>query len=53
MEPLNILIYPYWPFCFFCGATVVEYYLASILRELGMNVKIHPAKGIYQNHIFT
>ena len=39
---------------FYDGGTVVEYYLAQILDELGQNVRIHPKNGIkMQNNIFN
>ena len=50
---MNILIYPHEPFKLSDGGITVTYYLAKILRDLRMNVKIHPVKGISQNDIFT
>jgi hypothetical protein len=38
---MNILIYTHMPnFCFKDGGTVVQYYLAQLLEELGQNVRI-------------
>lgn len=48
----NILFYTQSPFNLDCGGLVVQYYLCSILKFLGSNVKIYAPKQI-QNHIFN
>ena len=53
MESLNILIYPHLCFCLHDGGSTVQYYLAQILQELGVNVKIHPMNGMCRNDIFS
>lgn len=40
----NILIYPHQPFNINDGGTTVQYYLANVLSNLGINIKI------YNNH---
>ena len=53
MESLNILVYPHLCFCLHDGGTTVQYYLCKILRDIGINVKMHPVHGNSQNDIFS
>ncbi len=43
----NIIIYPHFPLNLNDGGTTVQYYLASILNNLGINVKIC---NVYDNN---
>ena len=51
----NIIIYTHMQnFSFVDGGTVVEYYLAKLLDELGRTVRIYPSSGIKtDNSIFS
>jgi len=50
---MNILIYPHDPFMLHSGGVTVQYYLAKLLDEHGINVKIYPSHGTTQNEIFN
>ncbi len=55
----NIIIYPHFPLNLNDGGTTVQYYLASILNNLGINVKIcnvydnNSSNILYNNFITT
>ena len=51
----NILIYPHNPFSYANGGMVVQFYLAKLLDEMGVNVRMYPSPqtGIVQNSIFN
>lgn len=51
----NIIIYTHMPnFSLIDGGTLVEYYLAKLLDNLGKNVRIYPSSGIKtSNKIFS
>ena len=49
---MNILIYPHFPFAIHDGGITVHYYLAKLLDDRGMNVRIYPAHETIENNIF-
>jgi len=49
----NILIFPHYAFDYQNGGVVVQYYLAKILDELGVMVRMHPHLGTENNCIFN
>jgi hypothetical protein len=49
---MNILIYPHGPLALNDGGITVQYYLAKLLEENGVNVRIHPVYGSVENNIF-
>lgn len=50
---MNILIYPHDPFMLHSGGITVQYYLAQLLDEYGMNVRMYPSHGTTENIIFN
>ena len=49
----NILIYPHSNFNLSDGGITVQYYFASLLDKLGMNIKMYPNNGSFDNPIFN
>lgn len=49
----NILIYPHSEFNMGYGGETVHYYLAQLLEEYGQIVRMHPVKGMVENHLFS
>jgi hypothetical protein len=53
MSSKNFLLVPHIKFCFEDGGIVVQYYLAKLLDDMGVMIRIMPSFGNIENSLFN